>query len=100
MGCPSPLSEVENEKEEVTTSTTDIVEEQPKPGTAAYYATLPPDQRPSPFKEGNIIWVNHVYDASEKYRDSMKMCERIEHYPGMFSHQDYRPKMPYAVYPG
>ncbi len=49
-------------------------------GEASYYATLPPSQRPSPFREGNIIWVNHIDDVNE---DDRKMSDSIRYYPDM-----------------
>ncbi len=55
-------------------------ETMPDPATAAYYATIPPCQRPSPFREGNIIWVNHIDDVNE---DELKMGDSIRHYPDM-----------------
>lgn len=44
---------------------------------AAWYATLPPSQRPSPFREGNIIWVNHIDDIKDSER---KMSETVHLY--------------------
>ena len=44
---------------------------------------MPPfhlSQRPSPFREGNIIWVNNINDVNE---DDLKMDDSIRHYPDM-----------------
>ena len=49
-------------------------------GGAAYYATLPPNERPSPFREGNILWVNSKDDIND---DEMKMSDSIRYYPDM-----------------
>ena len=48
--------------------------------TSAYYATLPPDQRPSPFREGDILWVNSPDDVND---DERKMGDKIRRYPDM-----------------
>jgi predicted DNA-binding protein YlxM (UPF0122 family) len=45
--------------------------------TSAYYASLPPSQRPSPFREGNIIWVNNRDDISD---DDRKMGDSVRLY--------------------
>ena len=56
---------------------------------STYYATLPPDQRPSPYKEGNIIWVNHINDVEHRNDNfgnpwgELKMADAICRYPGM-----------------
>ena len=57
-------------------------ENPPVPGTAAYYATLPPSQRPAPFREGNIIWINHPKDLDD-YEKHMKMSDTVRYYPDM-----------------
>ncbi len=52
---------------------------QPIPNST-YYASLPSSQRPSPFREGNIIWVNNINDVND---DELKMGDSIRHYPDM-----------------
>jgi hypothetical protein len=47
------------------------------PLTALHYAALPPAMRPSPFREGNIIWVNHIDDVDD---DERKMSDTICYY--------------------
>ena len=59
-------------------SAPEIVEE----NTAAYYATLPPAQRPAPFREGNIIWINHPKDLDD-YEHRMRMSDIVRYYPDM-----------------
>ena len=44
--------------------------------------TLPPSQRPSPYREGNIIWINHINDVDD-YEKHMKMGDSYRHYPDM-----------------
>ena len=51
---------------------------------STYYASLQPSKRPSPFREGNIIWVNHINDVDEDYYEkNMKGADSIRHYPDM-----------------
>ncbi len=46
---------------------------------AAYYATLLPAFRPSPFREANTIWINHPDDL-ENYMQYIKMGDTIRRY--------------------
>ena len=50
--------------------------------SAAHYATLPPERRPAPFREGNIIWINHPKDL-DNYEKHLKMSDIIRYYPDM-----------------
>ncbi len=50
---------------------------------AVYYATLLPGFRPSPFREGNIIWVNTRKDITDDIAKHLKMGDTIRYYPGM-----------------
>jgi hypothetical protein len=45
--------------------------------TALDYAALPAAMRPSPFREENIIWVNHIDDVND---DERKMSDTIRYY--------------------
>ncbi len=55
-----------------------------------YYMTLPADQRPSPFKEGNIIWISYLDDLEYPVNNfgspwgEIKMGDYIRHYPDMY----------------
>jgi hypothetical protein len=63
----------------------DLTSPSERPGEVAlssYYATLPPDQRPAPFREGNIIWINHAKDLDD-YEKHMKMSDTVRYYPDM-----------------
>ena len=50
---------------------------------------LPPIERPSPFRDGNILWVNHIDDVDERYNNfgqpwgERKMGDVVRRYPGM-----------------
>ena len=50
---------------------------------AAYYATLLPERRPSPYREGNIIWINHNNDITDDIAKHLKMGDIIRHYSSM-----------------
>ena len=47
---------------------------------STYYASLPPSERPSPFREGDILWVNSPDDIND---DERKMGDKIRRYPDM-----------------
>ena len=51
--------------------------------TGAYYATLPVSERPSPFREGNIVWVNNIGDINP---DEIKMCDSSWFYKDVPGH--------------
>ncbi len=40
----------------------------------------PPPKRPAPFREGNIIWINHPKDLDD-YEKHLKMSDSIRYYP-------------------
>ncbi len=46
---------------------------------AAYYATLLPAHRPSPYRQGTTIWINHPDDL-ENYQQYIKMSDTIRRY--------------------
>jgi hypothetical protein len=48
--------------------------------SSSYYASLSPSERPSPFREGDILWINHLDDIDD---DKRKMGDSIRYYPGM-----------------
>ena len=51
--------------------------------TAAYYATLLPAQRPAPFREGNIIWINHPKDLAG-YEHHIRPGDTVRYYPNPY----------------
>ncbi len=57
-------------------------EEVPFTFTYDYFITLPPHRRPSPFRDGNIIWINHQDDI-ESNLQHIKMGDIIRYYPDM-----------------
>jgi hypothetical protein len=48
--------------------------------SSSYYASLPPSDRPSPFREGDTLWINYLDDIDD---DKRKMGDSIRYYPGM-----------------
>jgi hypothetical protein len=48
--------------------------------SSSHFAALPPSERPSPFREGDILWINHLDDIDD---DKRKMGDSIRYYPGM-----------------
>lgn len=65
--------------------------------TARFYASLPPAQRPSPFRDGDILWVNNIDDTDERLNNQghpwgeRKIGDRVRRYSDIDRYDDTLP---------
>ncbi len=76
---PSPVPAISDNTVEDNQEQDKPEDEIPFTFTSQYFITLPPAKRPSPFREGNTIWVNHPDDL-ENYMQYVKMSDTIRRY--------------------